>query len=96
MVSGAWPRFGSDLAKKILVLLAVLATVCGAWTKVSPEVVWEDAGTRFLHPRVVLMKFLEVHGLNMCTCSTSYNCLSFATCATTSAHLCKGMKKVLA
>ena len=45
-----------SLAKKIPVLPALLATVRGVWTEVSPEVVWEGSGTRFLHPRNVLMR----------------------------------------
>lgn len=47
---GAWPRFRGDLAKQITVLLALSATICGARNNVSPEVVWECARTRFLHP----------------------------------------------
>lgn len=37
------------LAKQIPKLPALLATVCGAWTKISPEVVWD-----------VLMRFGKV------------------------------------
>jgi len=46
---GAWPRFKVKLAKQIPVLLVLLAIVHEAWTKVSPEVVWEGARTRFPH-----------------------------------------------
>ena len=48
--------FRSDLAKQIPRLLALSAIVRGARTEVSPKVVWEGAGTRFPHPRDVLMK----------------------------------------
>ena len=58
-----------SLTKKISVLLAHSATVCGARTEVSPEVVWEGAGTRFPHPRDVLMKVLEVRGSNLRACA---------------------------
>ena len=47
---GAWPRFRGDLAEQIPVLLALSETVYGAWTEVSPEVVWEGARTNFPHP----------------------------------------------
>lgn len=93
-LSGAWPKFRSGLAKKISVLLALSAMVHRAQTKVSPEEVWKGDGTRFPHPRSVLMKFLEVRSLNLHTCTTPHSCLSFVTYATTSMHLCKGMKKV--
>ena len=49
-LSGAWPRFGGDLAKQILVLLALSETVHRAWIDVSHKVVWDGARTRFLHP----------------------------------------------
>ena len=61
---GAWPRFKVSLAKQILVLLAFLAIVHGARTKVSLEVVWEGARTRFPHPRDVWWVQL-VHGLTL-------------------------------
>ena len=54
------------LAKKILVLLALSAIVCGARTEVSPEVVWEGARTRFPHPKDVLMRVMEVCDPNLC------------------------------
>jgi len=44
------------LAKQIPKLLALTATVRGVRTEVSPEVVWEGVGTRFSHPRDVLMR----------------------------------------
>ena len=50
---GAWPRFRGDLAKQILVPLALPATVHRAQIEISPEVVWEGARTRFPHPRDV-------------------------------------------
>ena len=50
---GVWPRFRVDLAKQILVLLALSATVHGAWIEVSLEVVWKGTSTRFPHPRDV-------------------------------------------
>ena len=31
------------------------ASSCGARTEVSPEAVWGDAGTKFLHPKMVMM-----------------------------------------
>ena len=48
-----WPMFGGDLAKQILVLLTLSATICGARIEVSPEVVWEGPRTSFPHPRDV-------------------------------------------
>jgi len=52
------PDSGSKLfSQQIPTLLALSATFCGAPTEVSPEVVWEGAGTRFPHPRDVLMWF---------------------------------------
>ena len=53
---GPDPGLAVSLAKQILVLLALLTSVRGVWTEVSPEVVWEGAGTMFPHPRDVLMK----------------------------------------
>ena len=50
---GAWPTFRGDLAKQILVLLALSTTVHKAQTEISPEVVWEGARTRFPHRRDV-------------------------------------------
>ncbi len=51
------PDAGSTviLAKQIPILLVLSEIVHGARTEVSPEVVWEGAGTRFPHPRDVLM-----------------------------------------
>ena len=49
-LSGAWPKFKGDLAKQILVLLALSEIVHGAQAEVSPEVVWEGVITRFQHP----------------------------------------------
>jgi len=62
------PDLGStvSLAKQILVLLALSAIVRGVRTEVSPKIVWEGAGTRFPHPRDVLMKVLEVRDPNLC------------------------------
>jgi len=64
---GAWPRFRVDLAKQIPVLLALSATVHGAQTEVSPEVVWEGARTRFPHPQDVWW-FQVVHGSTLHAC----------------------------
>jgi len=52
------PDTGSavSLVKQMPVLLALLAIFYGAWIEVSPEVVWEGAGTRFPHSRDVWMK----------------------------------------
>lgn len=47
-------------------LLALSAIVRRVWIEVSTEVVWERDGTRFLHPRDVLMRFLEVQDPNLC------------------------------
>jgi len=47
------PRFKDDLAKQIPVLLVLSATIRRVRTEVSPKVVWEDARTRFSHPRDV-------------------------------------------
>jgi len=63
---GAWPKFQVDLAKQILVLLALSAIVCRARTKVSPEVICEGARTRFPHPGYVWWVQV-VHGLTLCT-----------------------------
>ena len=46
---------GSLLAKLFPTPLALSASAYGAWTKVSPETVWGDAGTKFLHPKMVMM-----------------------------------------
>jgi len=64
---GPDPGSAVSLAKQIPVLLALLAIVHRAQTEVSPEVVWEGAGTRFPHPRDVLMRVLEVCDLNLRT-----------------------------
>jgi len=45
----ASPRFRGDLAKQILVLLALSTIVRRVRTEVSPEVVWEGARTIFPH-----------------------------------------------
>jgi len=50
-----------SLAKQIPVLLALSAIVHRARIEVSPEVVWKGVGTRFPHPKDVLMRVLEVH-----------------------------------
>lgn len=63
---GPNPGSTMSLAKQIPVLLALLATVHGVQTEVSPKVVWESARTRFLHPRDVLMRVLEVRYPNLC------------------------------
>lgn len=48
------PNPGSELISQINpILLALSATVRATWTEVSPEVVWEDARTRFPHPGYV-------------------------------------------
>ena len=47
-----WKKY---LAKQIPQLLALSATARAAQTEVSPEVVGEGVGTRFPHPRDVLM-----------------------------------------
>ena len=61
---GSEPGSTVSLAKQISVLLALSATIHRAWTEETPEVVWEGAGTRFPHPRDVLMRVLEVHDPN--------------------------------
>jgi len=75
---GPDPGSAVSLAKQIPKLLALSASVCGVQTEVSLEVVWEGAGTRFLHPRDVLMKSWKFKNrsyvLPLC------NFLSFATC----------------
>lgn len=52
---GAWPRFKDDLSKQIPILLALSVTIRGVRTKVSPEVVWKGARTRFFSPWRCLM-----------------------------------------
>ena len=44
------PSSAVSLAKQIPILPALSEIFHGAWTKVSPEVVWEGVGTRFPHP----------------------------------------------
>lgn len=58
---GSDPGSVTCLAKKILLLLALSETVCIAQTEVLSKVVWEGARIRFLHPRDVLMRVLDVH-----------------------------------
>jgi len=41
--------------------MALLASTHGACTKVSPEVVWGDIGTMFLHPEMVVMSFDSIY-----------------------------------
>lgn len=54
---GPNPSLEELLAKQIPQLPALSATAHRAWTKVSPEVADEGAGTRFPHPWDVLMWF---------------------------------------
>jgi len=56
-LSGPWPRFNVNLAKQIPTLLDLSAPICKAQTEVSPEVVWGDVGTKFLHLEMVVMWF---------------------------------------
>jgi len=58
---GPDPGSAVSLAKKILILPALSAIDRGSQIKVSPEVVWEGAGTRFLHPWDVWMWEIGVH-----------------------------------
>jgi len=73
---GPDPGSAVSSATKIPVLLALLATVYRARTEVSLEVVWEGAGTRFPHPRDVLMMVLEVRNADLhvaLLCTTFYS-----------------------
>lgn len=56
-LSGPWPRFNVNLSKQIPTLLAISASIHGARTKVSPEAVCGDAGTKFSHPEIIVMSF---------------------------------------
>ena len=54
-LSGSWPRFTVNYANQNHTLLALLASTLIVKTEVSPKVVWGNAGTKFLHPRDVLV-----------------------------------------
>ena len=64
---GASPRFTGDLAKQILVLLTLSATIHIVQTEVLPKVVWEGARTRFLHSRDIWW-FSVVRGFILRAC----------------------------
>ena len=56
-LSGSQPRFRVKFSKQIPTLMALSASTSEVRTEVSPEAVWGDAGTNFLHQEVSVMLF---------------------------------------